>query len=117
MNEVVKFIAGLGVPGLVLLVAMGVVGWSGAAAIAAGLALPGGPFCMIGNIALLGVLGYISQAITQFGLEEVYRQTLDQLKRQGKSKKKQVQSYLPPPAKVGRRHAIVNRPLSLECYR
>lgn len=87
MNEVVKFIAGLGVPGLVLLVAMGVVGWSGAAAITAGRALLGGPFGMRGGITVLGVLGDISQALTTFGFEAVYRQTIEEFKRQGKSKK------------------------------
>lgn len=97
MNEVVKFIAGLGVPGFVLFMAMGLVGWSGAAAITAALAALGGPLGMLGGIALLGVLAYFSQAIAQYGFERIYREMVIELKRQGKSKRQvisEINGYL-----------------------
>ena len=92
MNEVVKFIAGLGIPGFVLFVAMGIVGWSGAAAITAALALLGGPLGMLGGIGLLGVLAYFSQKIAQYGFERIYEAIVDDLKRQGKSKEEVIRA-------------------------
>ncbi|MFM6039787.1 MAG: hypothetical protein ACKPBB_18935 [Sphaerospermopsis kisseleviana] len=55
MDKIVDKIAALGVPGLVLVVAMAFTGWAGAAAITTGLAVLGGPFGMLG-----GELIYIS---------------------------------------------------------
>lgn len=69
MDKIVGIIASLGIPGLVLLVAMGVSGWVGAAAITTGLASLGGPLGMLGGIALLGVLTLVSRAIAKFGFE------------------------------------------------
>ena len=86
MNEFVKFIAGLGIPGLALLVAMGVVGFSGAAAITAALALLGGPLGMLGGIGALGALGVFSWKLSQYGFEKVYKATVDELVRKGKTK-------------------------------
>ena len=83
MDKVVGVIASLGVPGLVLLVAMAVTGWAGAAAITAGLASLGGPFGMLGGIAMLGVFLLIARAITKFGFESVFKAVLTKLKEDG----------------------------------
>lgn len=60
MDYIVQKIVALGIPGIVLLVAMAASGWAGAAAITTALATLGGPFGMIGGIAMLGVLVIVS---------------------------------------------------------
>lgn len=55
MDEVVKKVAALGLPGVILVVTMAVTGLTGAAAITAALAALGGPFGMLGGITVLGM--------------------------------------------------------------
>ncbi|GAB4340351.1 MAG: hypothetical protein Fur0042_00990 [Cyanophyceae cyanobacterium] len=86
MDQIVDKIAALGIPGLVLVVAMAATGWAGAAAITTALALLGGPFGMLGGIALLGVLGLISQGLANYGFEEIFKAVVGELRKQGKSK-------------------------------
>ncbi len=85
INRVVEIITGLGVPGLVLLVAMSASGWTGAAAITTGLAALGGPLGMLGGITLLGGLVLIASAIPRFGFWEIFKRVLNNLKKQGKT--------------------------------
>ncbi|MDE0084232.1 MAG: hypothetical protein OXU23_00865 [Candidatus Poribacteria bacterium] len=85
MDRVVEIITGLGVPGIVLLVAMSVSGWSGAAAITTALAGLGGPLGMLGGITLLGGLVLIASAIPRFGFWEIFKRVLENLKGQGKT--------------------------------
>ncbi|NER81129.1 MAG: hypothetical protein F6K42_16495 [Leptolyngbya sp. SIO1D8] len=96
MDQIVDKVAALGVPGLVLLVAMAVTGWAGAAAITTALALLGGPFGMLGGIAVLGILGLMSQGLTEYGLEKIFQAVVEEFRKQGKSKsdiEKEVTSY------------------------
>ena len=85
IDRVVEIITGLGVPGLVLLVAMSVSGWAGAAAITTALATLGGPLGMLGGIAALGVMVLIASAIPRFGFWEIFKRVLKNLKEQGKT--------------------------------
>ena len=85
INRAVEVITGLGVPGLVLLAAMSVSGWSGAAAITTALATLGGPLGMLGGITLLGGLVLIASAIPRFGFWEIFKRVLENLKEQGKT--------------------------------
>lgn len=85
MDEFIDKIAALGVPGLVLVVAMAVTGWTGAAAITAALAMLGGPFGMLGGIAVLGILGLISKGLAEFGFETIFKGIVEELKKKGKS--------------------------------
>jgi hypothetical protein len=86
MDQIVSKIAALGVPGLILVVVMSVSGFAGAVAITSSLAVLGGPFGMLGGIAVLGVLGLISQGIAEFGVDQIFRGVVDELRKQGKSK-------------------------------
>ena len=86
MDEIVKKIAAMGIPGFVLVVAMGTVGWTGAATLTAALALLGGPLGMLTGIAVLGFLGLISHSLSQYGFEAVYKASLDELVARGKTK-------------------------------
>ncbi|WP_354635142.1 hypothetical protein [Planktothricoides raciborskii] len=85
MDKFVDKIAALGVPGLVLVVAMAVTGWTGAAAITTALAMLGGPFGMLGGITVLGILGLISKGLAEFGFETIFKGVVEKLKKKGKS--------------------------------
>jgi hypothetical protein len=71
MDEVVKKVAALGLPGVILVIVMAATGLTGAAAITAALALLGGPAGMLGGIALLGLTGLIADALAEVGLEDL----------------------------------------------
>ncbi len=86
MDKAIQAIAALGVPGLILLVTMGIVGWTGAAAITAALAVLGGPFGMLGGVALLGVMVMISGAITRYGLQNLALGVINEMKARGRTK-------------------------------
>lgn len=87
MDKLVAKIVGLGVPGLVLLFAISSVGVAGAAAIVASLALLGGPFGMLGGIGTLCLLVLISDGITKYGFENIYKSVIKGLLQKGESKK------------------------------
>lgn len=80
MDKLVDKIVALGVPGLVLLIAMSATGYAGAAAITAALAALGGPLGILGGIAMLGILALISKGIAEYGFEAIYTRVLSQLK-------------------------------------
>ena len=71
MDEVIKKIAALGLPGVVLLVTMATTGFTGAAAITAALAFLGGPAGMLGGIGVLALTGLITDALAKVGLEDL----------------------------------------------
>ncbi|MBN3869523.1 hypothetical protein [Nostoc sp. JL33] len=70
MDEVVKKIAALGLPGVILVITMAATGFTGAAAITAALAFLGGPAGMLGGIAVLGLTGLITDALAKVSLED-----------------------------------------------
>lgn len=84
MEKVISKIAALGVPGLVLLVALNATGLAGAAALTTALAALG-PGGMIGGIATLGVLGLISEAVTKYGFDAIYKGVIKELYKKGES--------------------------------
>lgn len=84
LDKIVEVIAGLGVPGLVLVMLMTASPLTGAAAITSSLAALG-PFGMLGGIATLGVLSFISRAITKFSFEKVFPAVLIKLREDGRT--------------------------------
>ena len=94
IDKVAKKIAGLGIPGLVLLVAISSSGLAGGAAIVAALAVLGGPLGMLGGIGALGVLVFIAAALSKFGLKEIFKRVLKNLKKQGKTKEEILQKSI-----------------------
>ncbi|BAY12236.1 hypothetical protein [Calothrix sp. NIES-2098] len=70
MDEVVKKVAALGLPGVILVITMAATGFTGAAAITAALAFLGGPAGMLGGIAVLGLTGLITDALAKVSLED-----------------------------------------------
>lgn len=85
MEKIVSKIAALGVPGLVLLIAISATGLTGAAAITSALAALG-PFGMLGGIATLGVIGLASQGIVEFGFDSIFTAVVKELYKKGESK-------------------------------
>jgi len=85
LDSTVQKIVALGVPGLILVVVMGMTGYAGAVAITVALATLGGPFGMLGGIAVLGVLTLISNAIAQYGIDALAKAVIDSLKKKGLS--------------------------------
>jgi hypothetical protein len=95
-DRVISTIAGLGVPGLVLVIAMAVLGWSGAAALTSALAALGGPAGMLGGIAVLGILGLISWSISEYGFEKIAIAVIMELKKKGRKRSdviKEIEGY------------------------
>ena len=85
MDEVVRKVAALGLPGVILLIAMATTGFTGAAAITAALAMLG-PFGMIGGIAFLGVVGIAADGLSKFGLEALLVGIYKERQQEGESK-------------------------------
>ena len=71
MDELVKKIAALGIPGVILVAIMGTTGLTGAAAITTALAFLGGPTGMLGGITVLGIVGLISETLAQTSFEDL----------------------------------------------
>ncbi len=85
MDIIVNKIAGFGVPGLMMFVAISMTGLSGAAAITAALALLG-PGGMIGGILTLLASGVIATAITEYGFDALFKAIIKKLYKKGESK-------------------------------
>ena len=106
MDELVKKLAGFGIPAIILLVAMGATGLVGAPALTAALAA-WGPFGMIGGIALLGVIGLSADKIAEFGYEKI---TVLVIKEQLKtlSKENMIQKVSKYPISKGMKLKIID---------
>ena len=84
MDKIVSKIAALGVPGLIFMVALSATGLTGGAAITAALAALG-PGGMIGGIATLGIIGLISEAITEYGFDTIFSAVVNELYKGGET--------------------------------
>ncbi|MBI1332736.1 MAG: hypothetical protein GC165_07630 [Armatimonadetes bacterium] len=82
MDKFAEWIAGLGVPGLVLFIAIATSGWAGGAAILTALAGlgPGGVIC---GIISLGIIGIISGAITKWGVKSLEEKIIEKMLLKG----------------------------------
>jgi hypothetical protein len=85
MDKIINKVAGLGVPGVMLMVAISMTGLRGAAAITAALALLG-PGGMLGGIASLLVAGMIASALTEFGFDALFKAVIKKLYQKGETK-------------------------------
>lgn len=85
MDNIIKKVAALGVPGLVLMVAIELTGLVGGAAITAALAALG-PGGMIGGVMTLCVLGCVADGIAEYGFDAIARGVLRELYCKGESK-------------------------------
>lgn len=90
MDKLVSKIAALGVPGLVLMTAIGATGLAGGAAITTALVALG-PGGILGGIATLGIIGLISEGIAQYGIDTIFSAVVKELYRKGETKEQLLQ--------------------------
>jgi hypothetical protein len=72
MDEIVKKLAGLGLPGIILVILTATSGGS-SAAVAAALTSVGGPFGIVGGIALLGLTTVLADSVAGFGIDAILK--------------------------------------------
>ncbi|MBD2502510.1 hypothetical protein [Anabaena azotica] len=72
MDELVKKIAGLGLPGILFVIATASSGGS-VAAVVAMLSSLGGPLGLLGGLGLLGLVGVLGEYIASFGIEAILK--------------------------------------------
>lgn len=70
MDEVVKKVAGLGLPGIILVVLIATSGGNSLAVMTL-LAGLGGPLGIVGGLGLLGLVGAVGEIVTGYGLEAI----------------------------------------------
>ena len=85
MDKIVSKVAALGIPGLILITTMSATGYAGAAALTAALSALG-PGGMLGGIACLGIVGLLSEGITEFGADAIFVAVVKELYRKGETK-------------------------------
>jgi hypothetical protein len=85
MEKLVSKLAALGVPGLVLLVAVSTSGLAGGAAIVAALSALG-PGGIIGGIVTLGLIGLVAHDLTEYGVEKISCALIKELLKKGETK-------------------------------
>lgn len=85
MEKLISKLAAMGIPGLVLLIAVNATGLAGGAALTAGLAALG-PGGMIGGIACLGVIGLLAHGLTEWGFDAIFSGVVKELYKQGETK-------------------------------
>ncbi|MBD2517734.1 hypothetical protein H6G93_22700 [Nostoc sp. FACHB-973] len=72
MDEIVKKLAGLGLPGIFIVILAATSGGS-SAAVAAAITALGGPFGIVGGIALLGLVTVVGDTIAGYGIEAILK--------------------------------------------
>ena len=72
MDEIAKKLAGLGLPGIILVV-LAVASAGSNAAIVAALTVAGGPLGILGGICLLGLVGVVGDTVGAYGIEAILK--------------------------------------------
>lgn len=85
MEKLISKLAALGVPGLVLLIAVSTSGYVGAAAIVAALSALG-PGGIIGGIVTLGLIGLVAHGVAEYGVDALSSALVKELLKKGESK-------------------------------
>lgn len=85
MDKIVEKIVSIGVPGIMLMVAISMTGLYGAAAITAALVLLG-PGGMIGGVMTLLISGAIASAISEYGFDALFRAVIKKEYLKGETK-------------------------------
>ena len=85
MDKIIEKIASIGVPAIMLMVAISMTGLSGAAAITAALALLG-PGGMVGGVITLLVAGAIASALSEYGFDTLFRAVIKKMYQKGETK-------------------------------
>jgi len=95
MEKVISKIAGMGIPGLILLVAINATGLAGAAAITTALAAIG-PGGIVGGVTFLVAAAVIFDGLTEWGFDALFAGVVRQLYVNGETKesiKRKISKY------------------------
>lgn len=84
LDKVASMVAGVGAPGLILVLAVGATGFVGAAAITAALSALG-PGGMVGGVLTLCVSGVLASAVAEYGLDAIFRAVVRELLKGGET--------------------------------
>ncbi len=90
MDKIISNIVAMGVPGLVLIIAIEATGYAGAAAITAALAGLG-PGGMLGGIGILFATCLISKALSEYGFQAIFTGVIKELEKRGETHKTLIQ--------------------------
>ncbi|NEQ41873.1 MAG: hypothetical protein F6K40_39115 [Okeania sp. SIO3I5] len=73
MDEVVKKVSSLGLPGVILTIVMATStgGIGGTYSLIAAIAILGGPFGMVGGLTVLGLMTIVGETIAEYGIEAI----------------------------------------------
>lgn len=85
MEQTIKSIASLGIPGLIFFYVVATCGLTGAAAVAFSLAAMG-PFVSIGGVTMLVLAGLIFAATAKYGFDELNKGIVREYQKNGVSK-------------------------------
>jgi hypothetical protein len=86
MDKIVQKLAALGIPGLVVLAVAATTELVGGAAILVALATMGGPFGILGGIAVVALLALTIDAVAQWGFEAIAVALVNKLVEDGTSR-------------------------------
>ncbi|WP_159633207.1 hypothetical protein [Erysipelothrix anatis] len=95
LDEIAAKIAAIGVPALILVMAINATGYVGAAAVTVALAALG-PGGMVGGVITLLASGTIVSAVTKYGIDSVFNAVVKELLRRGETKQEiinKIQKY------------------------
>ena len=85
MEQTIKSVAALGIPGLIFFYVFTTCGLAGAAAVTFSLAAIG-PGGMVGGVAILVLAGLISATIAEYGFDELNKGIVREFQNRGMSK-------------------------------
>ncbi|NEO30639.1 MAG: hypothetical protein F6K36_09450 [Symploca sp. SIO3C6] len=81
MDEVVKKVAALGLPGVILVVAMATSGAMGGIGLISTIAGFGGPLGLAGGLAFLGLMTGVGDIISGYGIDAVLKAVYEERKK------------------------------------
>ena len=105
MDKLISKLTALGVPGLVLLVAVHTTGLAGGAVILAALASLG-PGGIIGGIVTLGLIGLIAEGLSEYGMDSIARGVVGGLLKGGYSPEEIMKTVNKYPISKAMKHSI-----------
>ena len=106
MDKVVSILVGLGVPGLILAVAIGVSGYFGAAALTVALSAIG-PGGMVGGVVTLALIGIVSEGIAEYGFDKIFVAVVKELCKKGESKESLIEKIKKYPITKGLKQQVI----------
>ena len=71
MDEIIKKISSLGLPGIVLIITIAASGGAGSYPLVTAIAILGSPFGVLGGLTVLGLMTIVGEALAKYGIEAV----------------------------------------------